>query len=881
MIWEGLPLFVAAAGWAWLLLPALVLVTLDAVRPWGTASRGRRFAGGLVRALVMSSFALAMTDPRWHRKDDVAHLVIVLDRSASLSDEALDEALARANALRRSVGTDARVGLVLFDAEPTLAVLPGAPWELPQPLRETPVEATDLDAAIELALGTIPAQDGGAIVVLSDGRDTSGRSDLPAVEQAIARGVAIHTIPVAPRRTDPAVTEVVLAQTHVRPGASLQGHVVIDGSDELTRGRLVVRAGDVLVHSEPVEIAAGERLEVPFSHELDIRTNPGPLSIGAELIPDGEDIDPGNNRSATTAVVGAPPQVRVFVSEGHDGAALARALRAERMDVQVVELATSRPEDEKLDDVDLVVLANAPAASLGGSRGLSTPFLEDLARFVDRGGGLLVLGGPQAFDMGGYGHGPLSRVLPVRLDPVDPEVQAGATMIIILDRSGSMSAMVGLGKTKMELADEGAAASIRMLRPFDRVGVMSVTETVRWEVPVQPVRDPAPLERRVLRVRADGGGIFVYTSLVAAQKALMTADTPLRHVILFSDCADSEEKVKGIPFGTGPGPTAEDVAREMRAAGITTSVIGIGTETDIDTPFLKDLARAGGGRFYLTDDATKLRSLFVEETERIVDSSLHEASFRPEVARPHPIVEGIDYPRGPELRGYQELEPRPTAEVVLTGPGGHPILVTWRYGLGQVVAWASDAGPRWAENWLGWDGYTKQWTQAARFALRERAGDDTAVEVDFVGTQARIRVARRDGNGLSLDELGLRARVRHEGKATDVTLHSPEPGLWEATMPTQPESSYTLEVLDPAGKLLAEHTFAPPPSAERRHRTPDLQALEALAARTGGTHAPTSVESATVTGATTDVVRLWPWLILLGLLLLPIDAFVRRPARVL
>jgi Ca-activated chloride channel family protein len=372
----------------------------------------------------------------------------------------------------------------------------------------------------------------------------------------------------------------------------------------------------------------------------------------------------------------------------------------------------------------------------------------------------------------------------------------------------------------------------------------------------------------------------VYTSLVAAREVMKKTDTPLRHVILFSDCADSEEKVQGIPFGDGPGPRSEDLAKEMLADGITTSVIGIGEEYDSDTQFLKDLAKAGGGRFYLTNDAAKLRGLFVEETERLVDSSLHEIKFRPAVRLAHPAIAGVDYDAGPQLRGYQEMEARSTAEVVLTGPNGDPLLTTWRYGLGQVAAWSSDSGPRWSEDWLTWEGYGKQWTQVARWALRSRAGDETAIEVDFAGGRAEVRVARRGKDGLTLDEGGLRARIDDGTDQSEVALRSGEPGLWTAQMRTRSDKTYRVQVLDDKGKVLAEDTFAPPPSPERRHRTIDAAWLEGLAAKTGGQREPQALSPTPSASVTTHVQRLWPWLVLLALALLPLDAFLRRPGRV-
>lgn len=59
---------------------------------------------------------------------------------------------------------------------------------------------------------------------------------------------------------------------------------------------------------------------------------------------------------------------------------------------------------------DIYVIGDLPAAALGNAQ------LEKIATAVDTGGGLLVLGGLNAFDSGGYGSTPLSRVLPIRMD---------------------------------------------------------------------------------------------------------------------------------------------------------------------------------------------------------------------------------------------------------------------------------------------------------------------------------------------------------------------------------------------------------------------------------------------------------------------------------
>ncbi len=865
----------------WLAIPIVGLVAYDLWRRWGDGV-GRRVLAAATRGLGMLALVAALLDLRWHEREAVGHVIFVVDRSASIPDAALTAAMAEVERLRGQLGDDIRTGLVMFDGEPELTVLPGAPWTPPSPPRGDTVDGSDIDGAVAIALSLVPDGERGELVLLSDGRRGGTVAGLDAVALADARGVTIDTVVVDPSRDDPAVLAVEMADPQVRPGATASGTVELIGGDGAHRGTVTIEIGGKLAHSQRVEIPGGEVLEVPFTHPIDPQAPPGTLPIEVTLaLEDDGDLDRTNNRGSGSLVVGEPPKVRVITGEDADGGAIARALRAERMEVDVVKASAMTPEQARLDSVDLVVLANAPAEAIAGERGLPDSFMANLARWVDGGGGLIVLGGPMAYDMGGYGDTALERILPIKIDPVEKEIESAATIVIILDRSGSMSAMAGWAKTKMELADEGAVASMRLLRPFDQIAVMSVTETVRWEVELQPVGDGGDMERRVLRIRADGGGIYVYTSLEAAHDTMKGVDTPLRHVILFSDAADSEEKVKGDPFGEGTGPRAEDLARTMRDEGITTSVIGIGSEDDVDTGFLKELAKAGGGRFYLTADATKLRSLFVQETERLVDSSLKEVPFRPLAIARHPALEGIDYTRAPLLAGYQQLEARPTAEIVMTAAEGHPLLVTWRYGLGHVIAWASDAGPRWSDQWLPWSGYNAHWTQLARFALRSGSGSDTQIEVEVDGGAALVRVARRDDKGLSIDDGAVRARIIDGTEQRALELRAREPGLWDAAVATAAGHTYTVEVLDDADRVVGRHTFAPPPSAEQRHRTADRGFLEDLARRTGGEVAPARLSPEVSTSVTADVHRLWPWFVLVALLLLPLDAMLRRSARVI
>ena len=80
----------------------------------------------------------------------------------------------------------------------------------------------------------------------------------------------------------------------------------------------------------------------------------------------------------------------------------------------------------------------------------------------------------------------------------------------------------------------------------------------------------------------------------------------------------------------------------------------------------------------------------------------------------HPVLAGLgtDWP---VLLGANEVKLKAdrSAEVLATLPedqGGHPLLVTGRYGRGRTAVWTSDIGPHWLpQTFVDWPGYATLW----------------------------------------------------------------------------------------------------------------------------------------------------------------------------
>ena len=121
-------------------------------------------------------------------------------------------------------------------------------------------------------------------------------------------------------------------------------------------------------------------------------------------------------------------------------------------------------------DTSAIILSNVSAVALGTAR------QESLASYVrDQGGGLIVVGGDQAFSVGGYARTPLEEILPVETSRAKLKFLS-LSMVIVIDRSGSMAgekiAMARDGGDRLGRIAQSAGLRgrrcVRQRRPVDR-----------------------------------------------------------------------------------------------------------------------------------------------------------------------------------------------------------------------------------------------------------------------------------------------------------------------------------------------------------------------------------------------------------------------------
>ena len=376
-----------------------------------------------------------------------------------------------------------------------------------------------------------------------------------------------------------------------------------------------------------------------------------------------------------------------------------------------------------------VILDNVPAHRLDPA------FIRGLGFFVtEQGGGLAMIGGRFSFAGGGWSGSALAELLPVTMELKEEHRKLAVAMAIVLDRSGSMAMTApGTGRTKMSLADDGAARSIELLGESDFVAVIPVDSAPHplsdGLVAVGPNRQQLISATR--RVTSGGGGIYCYTGLKAAWSMLEGAEVGQRHVILFADAADAEE----------PGEYKALLA-EMTAAKCTVSVIGLGSETDSDAEFLRDVARLGNGRVFFNADAAELPALFQMETATIARSAFLEdpvgVNGTPgwlEIA-----ASPLDWPATIPAYNLVYLKAQAAQAAVSTDDYAAPLVAFWQRGAGRAASVAFPLGGEHSESTRAWEGCTALVGTLGRWLIGSSSPEGIGLRTTVDGSRVRFEL---------------------------------------------------------------------------------------------------------------------------------------------
>ena len=740
----------AAPEWL-LLLPALAML--------GWRVRRLRLHEPL-RALALGLLVLALADPRLQLGGGGLDLWVLVDRSDSAAGLTAAQGPEVAAILNKAKGPDDRIQWIDYAVDATRRDR-GDPE-----FRGT--AQTRTGAALDFALGQLDPNRAARLLLLTDGYATEPIGD--TAEKLLRSGVPLDYRLVGETAVVDFRVSGLEAPARVLPGEAFLVEFAIAGTKdghvpwEVWRGGRKATEGVADVRRGVARVRLTDRLGGGGAVPYEVRIRPA------------QDAHPDNNIIRTWVEVTGGPRALLVTNYPDDP--LAALLRAQGLTVEQV-TEPSRLTAAALTGVRCVVLNNVPAHRVAGE------FLGALDFWVrEQGGGLLMAGGENSFGAGGYFSSALDPLLPVSMELRNEHRKLSVAMAIVLDRSGSMAMSAGGGLTKMDLADAGAARAIELLGDLDAVTVLAVDSSPHLVVELAEVRsNRARMTDAVRRIDSQGGGIFTYTGLKAGWEELQKAQTGQRHMVLFADAADAEE----------PGDYRTLLA-QIREAGGTVSVIGMGTEMDSDAEFLKDVAERGGGRIFFNADPAELPAVFAQETVSVARSAFIKETT-PVQATPGWTQLAARTPRWLEaVDGYNlsYLRPGATAALLTTDEYKAPLVAAWTRGAGRVAAVSFPLGGPHSDLVRAWPDYG----DFAQTLARGRAGDEAppgaALRTVLEGEQLTLELLHDETWTARLAQSAPTATLaessagRGPGEVRDLLWEKIEPGRFRTTVPLTP-----------------------------------------------------------------------------------------------
>lgn len=850
--------------------PLLALGALAAVAfflvPVPGAARSAAALRALAFACVVASLAgLGLTASL---PADELTLVAAVDVSGSIDDDAVRWSDDYLRSLRSALAPGDQLAVVSFAATPSIISTATEGGDPPPIMRPRDIAATDIAAAIDQALTLYPERSQRALLLLSDGNETSGdsRSRIETL-----RALSVRVDAVTPPRGGTADVRVarMSAPAIVAAERPLPLRVVIRNSGGARAAVLNLYLDGRL--SDSVALALDGPLQTVDA--LLRVPHTGGHVIRAEIVSDGDEQRQNDSRELSVMVRG---ETRVLLATRHRYSPLGEILRR-----RGIELTITRPERLPSEvsgyaSTHLVVFEDLAA------RDVSKPAAAALERFVEaRGGGLIFAGGSSSFGDQGFHGTVFERMLPVTLEPRRPRPgkRDPLALFLVIDRSNSMGFNSRIGTVrdgeKLRYALKAGVAVIRQLKDHDRVGVIAFDSRAHEVAPLRPLKTNRQLLLDALPRIVESGGTDFFDALKSAGTQLAASRVSRKHVVLLTD-GDTNRADRG---------EYRALIADLASAGISVTTIRIGDNT-VNLRLLQDISEGTGGSFHHVEDAQMLPDLMLRDTSQALRPLTPQSQrFFPAVAAEHGVLAGTEEGEIPPLADYAFSKAKPDSETLLhvaRSDRRDPILSLWRYGLGRVVAFT--ASPREdAEAWPGWDGFTRFWSQIVFWAARSESDDDLAVEASRQRDATRLLVRTFDRED---PPTVLAGDLDTGGGPLPVAFSPREPGLYEATTEALPPGRYPMRLRKRSGDEIREidTVVAVPAQRDDERKEYDRGAdneelLRELTKRTGGTFSASTRDiTERPTGSRSSFYPLAGILIPLAMLSLLADVALRRLA---
>jgi uncharacterized membrane protein len=459
-------------SWPVVVVAALAVTALTlwayALRLRGTSGSWRWFALGLrLAALLLCVIAALRPSVVFKEKQKQPSTLIFLSdasRSMTFADEVRGQkrwevarkAVDDARAVSKSFDENLKVKFYRFDS----ALRDDNEKDTAEPNGRQTALGTAMLEAVRRESGTRVAN----VFVLSDGANNFGVAPLVVAQQFKSQQIPVVTVgfgseSAGSKSRDIAMRDLVTSSTvFVKNQMIVKGTLLARGFENQTlEVEMLVDGKDEPVATQRVRVAEGAE-QIPITGLKYVPQTPGEKKVTLRVKPkDGELVATNNETSTFVKVLKGGLNV-LFVQGPRsiwEQKFLMRSIATSpdiQADLKFIHAPSQRGEGALTDDdfaagrYDVYVLSDLPADFL-------TPTQHALlARSVDKGAGLIMLGGRSSFGEGGWGNTEISKVLPVAVRAGDGQIEPEGGVPFTPNPKGLESYLMQIAPTAVDSA---------------------------------------------------------------------------------------------------------------------------------------------------------------------------------------------------------------------------------------------------------------------------------------------------------------------------------------------------------------------------------------------------------------------------------------------
>ncbi len=742
-------------------IPVVILLLIFSAKFMYVKDKSRRIREIIMRALIAALLFMTLSGMSVKWKGDAKTTVFLLDISDSMKENRDIMLKFVADAVKEKDAGDS-IGVIAFGLDARVEQFVSKETVFSEFQTDVVKTATNLENAVEMALYMMPEDSAKRIVLISDGVENEGNIKDTISEVAAAKCL-VEVVKLDTVSAEEIYVSDVKVPDSVGIGENFNITVKIE-SNVACEAQVTLYSGRTLKGRQTVNLQKGVNTFI-FK---DTQSEEGLKTYRVQVDAAKDTISVNNEYLAYTNISTRKP---LLVIEGTSGEAdeLVKILDSINVSYNVVHAQAAPAALSEMNEYSGMISVNVHADDLREG------FLENLEAYVkDYGGGFICAGGRNAYALGEYGDTALETILPVDMELQGENEIPTIAMMLVIDKSGSMSSGNGV-VTNLDLAKEAAVAALDNLRDDDYIGVIAFDDSYDRVVKLKKAGDREGISNDIYGISIEGG-TSIYPALAAAVQDIADNPAKIKHIILLTDGQDGYDQYS-------------QVIGAINANNITLSTVAVGEGCNMQ--LLDGLAKKCNGRYYYTDINSDIPRIFAQEVFLSANSYLVDGVFTPIITSDDKVIKEVADNGLPALLGYVATTRKARATQLLESSEGDPLLCMWQYGLGKTVAWMSDVDGRWSKNWSGWENNALLWHNMIQYITEDMSMDGAYAEIEQNGSNATIRYVTENYDSAS----SVKARIYDDnGNSQLITLDPVSPGVYTSDFVMSDTGVYSISI---------------------------------------------------------------------------------------